>query len=237
MFNLNKAIAEWSQNLARGGTCRRSDITELEGHLREEVEHLKGSGLTEEEAFLVAARRLGDTKTLTEEFAKINAGTVWCHRLFWMAVGILSYCILKFLILATSGACVWIAAVNGLKGYSLGMVKIASSATILSAVLFLIYSVAKQGGHRIEHWLNCASKTRMRRSLLAITSLALVLALVFLGRIFIPHITARTLGVRVYGEMAMLLTLFNLVWSVLLPGLLVLLIFRLRALRNNQLEM
>jgi hypothetical protein len=64
-----------------------------------------------------------------------------------------------------------------------------------------------------------------------------VLVLVLLGRIFVPYITARTVGVHIYGQMSMIVTIVNLIWSVLLPGLLLFLIIRLRGLRHKQLEL
>ncbi len=44
--------------------------------------------MTDEEAFLLATRRLGCPAGLESEFAKINRGQVWLNRLLWMLVGI-----------------------------------------------------------------------------------------------------------------------------------------------------
>ncbi len=41
-----------------------SDVDELESHLREQIEQLQVSGLSDDEAFLVAHRRLGNTAVL-----------------------------------------------------------------------------------------------------------------------------------------------------------------------------
>jgi hypothetical protein len=52
---------QWRTHLAGSELLGNSTVNELEGHLREEMEHLKTSGLSDEEAFLVAQHRLGDT--------------------------------------------------------------------------------------------------------------------------------------------------------------------------------
>jgi len=66
MFDLNESVDRWRQQMRRGGRCGQDDIAELEDHLREEMTSLEKLGLSGEEAFLLAARRLGRTDMLTE---------------------------------------------------------------------------------------------------------------------------------------------------------------------------
>lgn len=47
------------------------DLAELESHLRESTGQLQAHGLNEEEAFLIAVRRLGNERELAREFAKV----------------------------------------------------------------------------------------------------------------------------------------------------------------------
>ena len=95
MFDLNKAISSWRMNLSERQTCAKSDIDEMETHLREEIDSLTASKLSEQEAFLVATHRLGDTDSLAAEFAKVNTSILWRNRLFWMLAGLLSYFVAK----------------------------------------------------------------------------------------------------------------------------------------------
>jgi hypothetical protein len=44
-------------------------------------------GLSEEEAYLVAAHRLGAPPELAAEYGKVNGGLRWARRLFWMLAG------------------------------------------------------------------------------------------------------------------------------------------------------
>jgi len=70
MFNLEQAIAEWRRQMAAAGVKTSESLNELEAHLRDDVEHSIRSGLSAEQAFEVAVRRLGDVGVLRGEFAK-----------------------------------------------------------------------------------------------------------------------------------------------------------------------
>jgi hypothetical protein len=87
-FDLNRAIADWRHQLGQSPAYRADDLEEMESHLRDALEQLRTAGLTEEEAFLVATRRVGAPRVLEAEFAKINGRSVWLDRLLWMLVGV-----------------------------------------------------------------------------------------------------------------------------------------------------
>ncbi|MBN1508894.1 MAG: hypothetical protein JW955_18755 [Sedimentisphaerales bacterium] len=91
MSDVEKWIEPWRIDLANGETLGDSDIRELESHLREEMEHLKVLPLSDEEAFLVARHRLGDTAALEREFRKINPHGRLRQRLSWGIMGVLLY--------------------------------------------------------------------------------------------------------------------------------------------------
>jgi len=84
---LNTAIQRWRDHLSQSPCFRPENLHELEAHLRDAVAALRGATLSEEEAFLVATRRLGGAPALEPEFAKVNAKQVWLNRLLWMLVG------------------------------------------------------------------------------------------------------------------------------------------------------
>ncbi len=88
-FDLNRSIREWRETLEPSGAARANDLDELEHHLRDSIERLRAKDLSEEEAFFVAARRVGSPEILTREFAKVNSGRVWQARLCWMLAGLL----------------------------------------------------------------------------------------------------------------------------------------------------
>ena len=88
-FDLNQAIQCWLENLSAHATVSRNDLAELESHLRDSMAMLQGQGLSAEEAFHIAARRLGRPADLAQEFGAINQGIVWRQRAFWMLTGML----------------------------------------------------------------------------------------------------------------------------------------------------
>ena len=53
------------------------DVAELEDHLRDQVAALRASGLSDDEAFLVAVKRMGDLDSLSREFAREHSERLW----------------------------------------------------------------------------------------------------------------------------------------------------------------
>jgi hypothetical protein len=86
-FDLNTAIQRWREHLSQSPQFRPENLEELEIHLRDSIAAWQGKALSEEEAFLVATRRIGGAPALAPEFAKINGQGVWMNRLLWMLVG------------------------------------------------------------------------------------------------------------------------------------------------------
>src|SRR4030042_1430469 len=144
MFDLNKAISSWRMNLSERQTCAKSDIDEMETHLREEIDSLTASKLSEQEAFLVATHRLGDTDSLAAEFAKVNTSILWRNRLFWMLAGLLSYFVAKYITGITSTGFVVLAWFAGVRGHSLGVVDLVSQIVFFLAVIFAFYQIIRR---------------------------------------------------------------------------------------------
>jgi hypothetical protein len=87
-FDLNLAIQRWRENLAESPAFRSEYLNELESHLRDSVATLRAHELSDEEAFLVASRRIGGDRQLETEFGKVNGRGVWLDRVFWILVGV-----------------------------------------------------------------------------------------------------------------------------------------------------
>ena len=96
MFDLNEAITDWRRHLAVQPDLHQADLDELEDHLRESAGELQVAGLSDEEAFLVAARRLGDPGALAGEFAAADPGLRRRLRLRWIVVGALAMLVLGY---------------------------------------------------------------------------------------------------------------------------------------------
>ncbi len=74
---LEEQIAQWRAWVRRRRVLRDSDIEELEGHLRDQLAALTEAGLTGEEAFLVAVKRMGSLDALSREFARVHSERLW----------------------------------------------------------------------------------------------------------------------------------------------------------------
>jgi hypothetical protein len=70
-------IGEWRAFLQRRQGFAGADITELENHLREQVADLCDTGLQQDEAFLIAVKRMGNLDALSSEFAREHSGRLW----------------------------------------------------------------------------------------------------------------------------------------------------------------
>lgn len=77
MDGVETQIAEWRAYVAKAPAVAGRDVDELEGHLRDQIAALIASGLADDEAFLVAVKRMGDLDGLSREFAREHSGRLW----------------------------------------------------------------------------------------------------------------------------------------------------------------
>jgi hypothetical protein len=74
---LGDLIASWREWMARRDVLSSADIDELESHLRDRIDGLAEAGLTEDEAFLIAVKRLGSIDALSHEYAAEHSERLW----------------------------------------------------------------------------------------------------------------------------------------------------------------
>ena len=75
--SLEEGIAEWRSYLRRRQAIHSVDADELEDHLRSQASALVKAGLTEDEAFLIAVKRIGELDALSREFAQEHSERLW----------------------------------------------------------------------------------------------------------------------------------------------------------------
>ena len=75
--SLEAQIEQWRSYLRGRQAIRPVDVAELEDHLRDEVAALRGAGLSENEAFLVAVKRMGALDAISNEFAREHSERLW----------------------------------------------------------------------------------------------------------------------------------------------------------------
>jgi hypothetical protein len=74
---LETQFAQWRQYVLRRRELQPFDADELEDHLRGSVDELVIAGLSPDEAFLVAVKRMGSLDELSREFAREHSERLW----------------------------------------------------------------------------------------------------------------------------------------------------------------
>jgi len=234
MFDLSDAIRRWRERLAQSDAIRPPDIEELEAHLRDEVDRLPSTQLSEEEVFLVATHRLGDAEGLAREFAKVNPGAVWRYRLFWMAAGALGWTLLLQAGYAAGQLALVTAAHFGLGSSLLAAVDIGARVIVFGAALFLVGVLAHRG---LDPGRLGAVGRRTPWQWLAAIGVLPAIAGLYAAQICARYYTAQLVSVQELGRLALFSTYAGMALSLLLPVALVVMILRLRPYRSVRAEM
>src|SRR6187200_848704 len=88
--SLEEQVEQWRSYLRRRQAIRPVDVEELEDHLRGEVTALRGVGLSENEAFLVAVKRMGALDAISNELAREHSERLWKQLVMSSAVSVRS---------------------------------------------------------------------------------------------------------------------------------------------------
>ncbi len=74
---LEEHIEQWRNYLGRRRAIHPVDVEELEDHLRDQISTLVEGGLSPDEAFLVAVKRMGAQDAIANEFAREHSERLW----------------------------------------------------------------------------------------------------------------------------------------------------------------
>ena len=225
MFDLNEAIAAWRSELSARSVCGRSDLDELEAHLRDEMDALRSRGLSGQEAFWVAAHRLGSAAALAPEYAKVDPLRLWISRLCWVAGGILAWHVLNAVAGIAASGCAYLGHLLGLTGYWLGGLAVGAQ--------FLALGAAAACGVAAWWMVTCRrGAARAPRGSIGTWPAALAgvgaILLLTLGSILASALQFRGMAAADMGQVAVVRSIASLAWWVLQPMLLVGLILWLR---------
>ncbi len=227
MFNLNEQINKWRSTLAQSKILAKADIDELESHLREEMEHINTTKLSEHEVFLIAAHRLGSPENLLHEYEKINRGVVFRQKSFWIIAIVLTYFLTIYLAPAILKGCIRLAISCGISGYSdLGLIGFASQILTLAATVCLCYFFYRLIYSRVFEKRISRITTRMT---FLIALLTFLVTFYIYGMFFhIPVPGFRNITVSINEQVAWALTYSKIIWILLLPTIFVTALIRLR---------
>jgi hypothetical protein len=73
MFDLEQSLAEWRKQMLAAGIKTPVPLEELESHLREDIAQQMQSGLSAQQAFGIAVKKIGQALELKREFKKTSA--------------------------------------------------------------------------------------------------------------------------------------------------------------------
>src|SRR5918996_2111619 len=77
MESMESQIAGWRAYVANAPGVNGRGVDELEDHLRQQIADLNAVGLSADEAFVVAVKRMGELDVLSREFAREHSGRLW----------------------------------------------------------------------------------------------------------------------------------------------------------------
>ena len=186
LFDLNRRIEQWRANLATSPSFRSENLKELESHLRDSVATLQSRGLSADEAFLIATRRIGTSRALESEFTKVNGQALWFDRCLWILIAVQLWKMISYVsAFATVGVAVAAMGINellpglGVQRISDGPIQVGASllASPLALAILVAWGWRFWSGPRER--LHAASRALLQRPstlALALFSACLVLS-------------------------------------------------------------
>lgn len=183
-FDRETAAREWRLSILSRGGLRVSEVDELEDHLEHiEVELLEQ--LPADEAFWVAAHRVGTPDALTREFGKVRPNFGWATRAQWALLGLLVYWLLQplalALVFAIFGLLIRVPLFAGVGEFIRMTAQLFSLILILAGVALTVRRFGREPGIS-EKWLSTLTDFDWRGLLLVAASIiVLQLSTQFLG--------------------------------------------------------
>ncbi len=216
---IDKRIQEWRSHMMQKEAFKSEDLDELESHLLDEIDSLGEKGLTEEEAFLISAHRLGDGNNLGKEFLKINSGIFWKQRIFWMLGGyFLVQLFLTWIYAAQSAYLFWIdwgTLPNFLMGPQFRMPIIPGVLSVL--LIGLLYLGLTKRPPESSRLLQLAGALRQRKTLGTFLILAAVIAALAgwpVLQLFLVRAASPQMAGQIYGANSLFNGIFKLLLAV-----------------------
>lgn len=75
--DVESQIAAWREYVRHQPSITGEDAEEMEEHLREQIADLASTGLSDDEAFLIAVKRMGNIDAISHEFAREHSERLW----------------------------------------------------------------------------------------------------------------------------------------------------------------
>lgn len=213
MSQLEELLQDWKTDLRRMEGLRPLDVEEMEQHVRDSTADLTAKGLNDEEAFLIATRRLGEHGSLGREFGKVNGSHIWTRRAFWMLAGYLLMQICGMFISGVVSLGQVLAVIIGGNGTVLACVSIGLPVAFWIGV-FLWFRRWAHTGHDGRPFGQFLGRSSTRVVVFAFMAIVVVTGLIKVG----SQVTvARLTSAQTLGEAALISAYANTALAFLVP--------------------
>lgn len=101
-FDLQEHIEQWKSRVKAEPCISEFDLEELHDHLQNIINELKKIGLKDDEAFIIAVKRIDFKYDYREEFGNVNKEVFQMRRSLIIMAGVLIYFLVYYFILFTS---------------------------------------------------------------------------------------------------------------------------------------
>ena len=201
-FRIEKGIEIWKAGLIQNSNMTQDNVEELESHLLDEIHELQEIGLSLEESFLIAKKRIGKTKELANEFGKVNKGVNLRNRILPYLKGIL--CFLAFMSTTDllTNALVLLGDKFGFNSY-LNWISIALLIVFSLIPFAIIVRKYKTHDFPINHLMSIP---------FLVITVMITKSLTYLTLIYM----SRHIQVEIFGSLRMNFSVFGLVFSLLI---------------------
>ena len=203
---------------------RPPDVEELEQHVRDSISDLTAKGLNDEEAFLIATRRLGEHGSLGREFGKVNGSHIWARRAFWMLAGYVLMQICGMLVSGVVSLGQVLAVVMGGNAAVLACVSIGLTVAFWIGVLLWFRRWA-HAGHHGRTFAQFLGRSSTPVVVFAFMAIVVVTGLLKIGS---QMAVARLTTVQTLGEAALISAYANAAFALLVPLAFVVLMLSIR---------
>ncbi len=225
MFMLDDQLNKWRQNLLNDSQFKNTDIDELENHLKEQIQDFIETGLSEDEAFLLSAYRIGDTKSLSNEFKKINPFEIWRKRLIYMLIGAISFVLIEKIGNIIYHFTLSIGINLEMNLFIITVFSILIKTSLIVTLLLTIYSIVSDKKNKLQYYTMKGLNFIKFHPVLTLVLAIIIIIFDKLSKFINTFLMARYFDPASFGQYTFRITLFNLAISMIIPIILLSIVF------------
>ncbi|MCA9197195.1 MAG: hypothetical protein KDA87_06630 [Planctomycetales bacterium] len=199
MHDVDKLIANWKSSIATSEALRNDDLDELEEHLRCAVERYQQKGLSLEDAFFLAERKLGSPGQLDGEFSKTNIDYIWTQRIAWMLIGFVLMSVAFRMVGFVGRIAFWTGMSVSLSPALTAVAQNAAIAIAWSGLLYLLIR-ARHNDRGLRRFFRQGSRWSLTTAVLIVAAMFLLIEATNMAS---QVVMSRTVSVSTIGEYAL----------------------------------